>query len=60
MRRIYLTFFFFFLPHSIHLYIGSNPKQSITDAIATIDEDMLQRTWQEIEYRLDVLHTAAW
>ena len=30
-------------------------KQRITDAIATIDEAMLQRTWQEIEYRLDVL-----
>ena len=24
------------------------------DAIATIDEGMLQRTWQEIEHRLDV------
>ena len=31
-------------------------KQRITDAIATIDEAMLQQTWQEIEYRLDVLH----
>ena len=30
-------------------------KQRITDAIATIDEAMLQRTWQKIEYRLDVL-----
>ena len=30
-------------------------KQRITDAIATIGEAMLQRTWQEIEYRLDVL-----
>jgi hypothetical protein len=30
-------------------------KQRITDAIATIDEGMLQRTWQEIEYRLDAL-----
>ena len=29
-------------------------KQRITDTIATIDEDMLQRTWQEIEYRLNV------
>ena len=28
-------------------------KQRISDAIATIDEDMLERTWQE--YRLDVL-----
>lgn len=33
----------------------SDLKQKITDAIATIDEAMLQRTWQEIEYRLDVL-----
>ena len=32
-------------------------KQRITDAIATIDEAMVQRTWQEIEYRLDVLRT---
>ena len=29
-------------------------KQRISNAIATIDENMLQRTWQEIEYRLDV------
>jgi hypothetical protein len=33
----------------------TNLKQRITEAIATIDEDMLQPTWQEIEYRLDVL-----
>jgi hypothetical protein len=33
----------------------TNLKQRITDAIATTDEGMLQRTWQEIEYRLDVL-----
>ena len=30
-------------------------KQRITDAIATIDEAMLQRTWQEIYYSLEVL-----
>jgi len=30
-------------------------KQRIRNAIATIDGPMLQRTWQEIEYRLDVL-----
>ena len=30
-------------------------KQRIFNGIATIDEAMLQRTWQEIEYRLDVL-----
>ena len=33
----------------------TNLKQRITDAIATIDEGMLQRTWQEIEYCLDML-----
>ena len=30
-------------------------KQRISNAITTIDEAMVQRTWQEIEYRLDVL-----
>ena len=30
-------------------------KQRIVNAIATIDEAMLQRTWLEIDYRLDVL-----
>ena len=30
-------------------------KQRISNAIATIDEAMLQRTWQDVEYRLDVL-----
>ena len=30
-------------------------KQRIANAIATIDEAMLQRTWQDIEYRLDLL-----
>ena len=30
-------------------------KQKISNSITTIDEAMLQRTWQEIEYRLDVI-----
>ena len=30
-------------------------NQRVFNAIATIDEAMLQRTWQEIEYRLYVL-----
>jgi hypothetical protein len=30
-------------------------KERIIDAIATVDEAMLERTWMEIEYRLDVL-----
>jgi len=31
-------------------------KQRISDATVGIGEDMPQRTWQEIEYRLDVLY----
>ena len=30
-------------------------RQEITDAFATITEDMLENTWREIDYRLDVL-----
>ena len=30
-------------------------KARITDAFATITEDMLENTWREIGYRLDVL-----
>ena len=33
----------------------TNLKQGISNAIATIDETMLQRTRQEIEYRRDVI-----
>jgi hypothetical protein len=32
-----------------------NLKTRITDAFATITEDMLENTWREIDYRLDVL-----
>ena len=35
----------------------TNLKAGITDAFATITEDMLQNTWREIDYRLDVLRT---
>jgi len=34
----------------------TNLKARITDAFATITEDMLQNTWREIDCRLDVLH----
>jgi len=30
-------------------------KARITDPFATITEDMLENTWREIDYRLDVL-----
>jgi len=30
-------------------------KARITYAFATITEDMLENTWREIDYRLDVL-----
>jgi len=33
----------------------TNLKERITDAFATIAEDMLENTWRETEYRLDVL-----
>ena len=34
-----------------------NLKGRITDAFATITEDMLENTWRETDYRLDVLRT---
>ena len=33
----------------------TNLKARITDAFATITEDMLENTWREIDYRLDIL-----
>jgi len=33
----------------------TNLKARITDAFATITEDMLENTWREIDYRLDLL-----
>jgi len=33
----------------------TNLKVRITDAFATITEDVLENTWREIDYRLDVL-----
>jgi len=35
----------------------TNLKERITDAFATITEDMLENTWRETDYRLDVLRT---
>ena len=33
----------------------TNLKAIITDAFAIITEDMLENTWREVYYRLDVL-----
>jgi len=33
----------------------SDLKERITAAVEAIDEEMLKRTWTEIEYRLDIL-----
>jgi hypothetical protein len=33
----------------------TNVKARITDAFATVTEDMLENTWREINYQLDVL-----
>jgi len=35
----------------------TNRKARITDAFATITDDMLGNTWREIDYRLDVLRS---
>ena len=34
----------------------TNLKARITDAFATITEDIMGNMWSEIHYRLDVLH----
>ena len=34
----------------------TNLKARITDAFATITEDMLENTWRGINYQLDALH----
>jgi len=33
----------------------TNLKARITEVFATITEDMLENTWREVEYQLDVL-----
>jgi len=33
------------------------PEERITPAIETVTRDMIQKTWQEIEFRLDVSRT---
>ena len=33
----------------------TNLKARVTDAFATTTEDVLENTWREIDYRLDVL-----
>jgi hypothetical protein len=36
----------------------TNLKARITDAFATITEDMLENTWRENEYRINVLRAS--
>jgi hypothetical protein len=31
-------------------------QQRIVEAVAAIDRQMLQRVWQEIDYRIDICH----
>ena len=35
-------------------------KARITEAVATIDNAMLGRIWQELDYRLDVCRVTKW
>jgi len=60
-RRISLPLHFFLLGYvkdkvfSTPVPDITNVKARITDAFATITEGMLENTWREIDYRLDVL-----
>lgn len=38
---------------SVRYFYRISKREIITDIIATIDDAMVQGTWQEIEYRLD-------
>jgi len=31
-------------------------KQSITTAVASVDEDMLRSVWTELDYHIDICH----
>jgi hypothetical protein len=43
----------------VYCYVTvANLKARITDAFVTITEDMLENTWRETDYRLDVLRAA--
>jgi hypothetical protein len=39
----------------LFVYYITNFKARITDVFATVTEDMLENTWREIVYRLDVI-----
>ena len=62
-RRISSLFDFFLWGYVKHKVFSTpvpditNLKARITDAFATITEDMLENTWIEINYRLGVLRT---
>ena len=62
-KYIFLTLLKLFSKILCHVYIVTLQfqilqivKARITDDFATITEDMLDKTWREIYYRLDVLH----
>jgi hypothetical protein len=43
-------------PHVVREHIRDSPKVNVWCAILAIPADMLHRTWQELEYHLDVIH----
>jgi hypothetical protein len=52
-----------FLPHTLqHLAVDSSDclhglpqlRRRIVEAVAAIDHQMLQRVWQELDYRIDI------
>jgi hypothetical protein len=48
-----------FLPHTVN-HVPPMPRdlpqlqQRIMEAVAAIDRQMLQRVWQELDYRIDI------
>jgi hypothetical protein len=48
-----------FLPHTLqHLTVDSSDclhdSSSQLEAVSTVDRQMLQRVWQELDYRIDI------
>jgi hypothetical protein len=41
------------------LYVREPLDNRIRDVIASVTPDMLDRTWQEVEYRLDIIRTTS-
>ncbi|KAJ4439974.1 hypothetical protein ANN_08105, partial [Periplaneta americana] len=62
MSKIFFSFFTFHVPGKVYATPVRDLRdlpERIIEAIESIPEDMLQRTWQEIVYRLDIITVTA-